>query len=68
MQIDSALWILIAYSVGTIVGMSFMIFVRKRIFEAGVEATIDQLIDSGYLKAETTPSGEIILLKVDNEV
>lgn len=68
MQIEYLVWILLAYTIGTVVGLSFNSFTKRKFFEAGVSATVEELIEQGYLKAETAPNGETVLIKADDEV
>ena len=49
-------WLFLAYVAGTIIGMKFR-------FNGVIEATIDSLIDNGYLKHRRNSRGEIEILK-----
>lgn len=62
----TALWILIAYTVGTLFGYLLNLTVRKQFFMRGVAFTIDSLIDTGYLRANRGDDGEIHLIKAED--
>lgn len=68
MQIEYFVWLLLAYTTGTVVGFSFRTLSKRKFFEAGVSATVEELIEQGYLKAKTAPNGDTVLVKADDEV
>lgn len=55
-------WLFLAYAVGT----AFGFFIQDRNGERIVEATIDSLIDNGYLKHRKNADGEIEIMKYDD--
>jgi len=52
--------------VGTLFGYLLNLTARKQFFVRGVEATIDSLIDAGYLRADIGDDGEIHLIKAED--
>lgn len=62
------LWVFGGYVLGTVTGWYMTRKAISSVFEAGVAATIDELIDEGYLKAVTQPDGQVTLEKYPNLV
>ena len=56
-------WLLVAYAIGTMFGIAVQNFRGHSI----VEATVDSLIENGYLKHRKTADGNIEILKHNEE-
>ena len=57
---ESIMWLLGAYLAGS--GATYYLFLRQN-FLTATEATIDALIDKGFLRYKKTSDGEIEILK-----
>lgn len=62
------LWLLIAYTVGTLFGRSSI--KSKYELDTGkiIEATIDRLIQDGYVKSKKNENGEVELIKYNEDI
>ena len=59
------LWVFAGYIVGTLTGWYITRLSINSVFEAGVAATIDELVENGYIKTEKMPDGQVNLVKFD---
>lgn len=53
-------WLFLAYTVGTGFGLWYK-------FHKVIEATIDSLVENGYLKHRKMPNGDVEILKYNEE-
>lgn len=60
-----AIWLLLAYSVGTAFGIYWCAASNFRHTQKIVDVTVDMLIRDGYILTRTDDNGEVHLLKVN---
>jgi len=60
-----AIWLLLAYSVGTVFGIYWSGASNFRRTQKIVDVTVDMLIRDGYILTRTDDNGEVHLLKVN---
>jgi hypothetical protein len=63
MLAETGVWLLLSYALGTVIGLRMNSARKRQLFEAGATATVDELIELGYLKTRTEPTGETVLIK-----
>ena len=66
-MIGSAIGIIVAYVVGTILGALMMYAARRRSEVEVIEYTIDMMIQNKFIKTRTNDKSEVILVAYDSE-
>ena len=66
-MIGSAVGIIVAYVVGTILGAVMMYAVRRKSETEVIEYTIEKLIQAKFIKTKLNSDSEVVLVSYDSE-